>query len=495
MLGPNTFKFLNEKGNLDEVGWDSPDREKLWRYNQHYFDDLNALNVEERQSWHIDLIEKWIVENAPFVGTGWESYPTSLRIVNWIKWHLSGNQLSASALQSLFIQLRWLNKRLEYHLLGNHLFANAKALVFGGLFFENKEANNWLQKGLAIFEREVREQILLDGGHFELSTMYHALAFEDILDLINVTKTFPGSLSNEQKKIISSFYCYAISMHDWLKKMCHPDGEISFFNDAAFSVAPSVAELDSYFQRLQMESPKSPDKKLFFLKDSGYVRAKNGSAVAILDVAKIGPDYLPGHGHADTLSFELSVGDQRVIVNSGTSCYGLSTERLKQRGTLSHNTVTVNGENSSEVWGGFRVAKRAYPRQLKILNSQSRNNLEVQCSHDGYDRLKGKPVHRRSWCMDESELLIKDNVLGFYKTAEARFHFHPDVKLTINSNYKSGTLLLAGNKTLFWSLDHGIAELKESTWHPKFGVSIPNFCLQIKLIKGLSIFRLQFPQC
>ena len=153
MVGPNNFKFLNEKGNLNELGWDSPNREKLWRYNQHYFDDLNAQNGNERKSWHSDLIEKWIVENAPFVELV-ESI-TSLRIVNWIKMAFGGNRLSASALKSLFIQLRWLNKRLEYHLLGNHLFANAKALVFGGLFFENK-ANNWLQKGLAILEKKVR---------------------------------------------------------------------------------------------------------------------------------------------------------------------------------------------------------------------------------------------------------------------------------------------------------------------------------------------------
>jgi hypothetical protein len=147
MTGPFDFTFLNEKGNLIEVGWDGPSREKLWRYNQHYFDDLNAQNGYERKSWHNDLIEKWIVENPPLVGTGWESYPTSLRIVNWIKWNLGGNQLSAFALQNLFIQLRWLNKRLEYHLLGNHLLANAKALVFGGLFFEGKEAEKWLIKG------------------------------------------------------------------------------------------------------------------------------------------------------------------------------------------------------------------------------------------------------------------------------------------------------------------------------------------------------------
>ena len=492
MVGPNDFKFLNELGNLNQLGWDNPSREKLWRYNLHYFDDLNAHNVEERKSWHSDLIEKWIVENAPFVGTGWESYPTSLRIVNWIKWHLSGNQLSASALQSLFIQLRWLNKRLEYHLLGNHLFANAKALVFGGLFFENKEANNWLQKGLAILEREVREQILPDGGHFELSTMYHTLAFEDILDLINVTKTFPSSLSSEQKNIISSFFDFAKSMDGWLKNMCHPDGEISFFNDSAFDVGPSISELDAYLKRLGIETLETTDTNLILLKESGYIRIKNDSVLALLDVAKIGPDYLPGHGHADTLSFELSVGDQRVIVNSGTSCYGSSSERLKQRGTLSHNTVTVNGENSSEVWGGFRVARRAYPKQLKILNSKSGNNLEVHCSHDGYDRLKGKPVHTRSWCMNESELLIKDNVLGHYKTAEARFHFHPNVQVTIEPNNKSGTVLIEGNKILTWFIDHGFAELEESFWYPKFGRSVPNFCLLIKLVKGVSVLRLRF---
>ena len=492
MVGPNDFKFLNELGNLNQLGWDNPSREKLWRYNLHYFDDLNAHNVEERKSWHSDLIEKWIVENDPFVGTSWESYPTSLRIVNWIKWHLGGNQLSVSALQSLFIQLRWLNKRLEYHLLGNHLFANAKALVFGGLFFENTEANNWLQKGLAILEREVKEQILPDGGHFELSIMYHALVIEDILDLINIIKCFSGKLNEEQNNQVSSWYDVAEKMYFWLHTMCHPDGEISFFNDSAFDVAPSISELDTYAKRLGIVTLETTDKKLLLLKDSGYIRIKNNSLLALLDVAKIGPDYLPGHGHADTLSFELSVGDQRVIVNSGTSCYGSSTERLKQRGTLSHNTVTVNGENSSEVWGGFRVARRAYPRKLKILNSQSGNNLEVHCSHDGYDRLKGKPVHTRSWYMNERELLIKDNVLGYYKTAEARFHFHPDIQVTIKPNHKSGTVLMEGNKILTWFIDDGFAALEESFWYPKFGMTVPNFCLQIKLVKGVSVLRLRF---
>jgi uncharacterized heparinase superfamily protein len=70
----------------------------------------------------------------------------------------------------------------------------------------------------------------------------------------------------------------------------------------------------------------------------------HGPAVALLDVAPIGPDYLPGHAPADTLSFELSVFGQRLLVNSGTSCYGASLERLRQRATAAHNTVVVDGE-------------------------------------------------------------------------------------------------------------------------------------------------------
>lgn len=488
----NKFCFLNIDGDLSEIGWDGPQREKLWRYNQHYFDDLNSINADERNELHIQLIQDWINNNPPGFGTGWEPYPVSLRIVNLVKWALRKNKLSNNAKQSLAIQLRWLMKRLEIHLLGNHLFSNAKALVFGGLFFDGKEADRWLSKGLQILQKEIKEQILPDGGHFELSTMYHAIVFEDVLDLINITKTFSSKLSSEQKLNISSFYGLAKSMHSWLKHMCHPDGEISLFNDSAFGISPSCVELDMYFKRLEIETSQASNRKLNLLKESGYIRINVGHAAVLIDVAKIGPDYLTGHAHADTLSFELSLNKQRVLVNSGTSCYGLSNERLRQRGTSSHNTVTINGEDSSEVWSGFRVARRAYPKNLQIKDSCLKNQIEVHCSQEGYYRLKGKPIHQRSWSMNESELLIKDKVLGSYETAVARFHFHPDVQVSITPNHKSGAIVLEGNKTLTWYIDDGLGKLEESSWHPKFGVCVPSICLEIKLINGVSIFRLRF---
>ena len=86
LLNKNTFFFLNQRGNLDDNGWNNKENDKLWVYNQHYFDDLNAEHSKERFEWHIFLLKKWIKENKPCLGSGWEPYPTSLRIVNWIKW-------------------------------------------------------------------------------------------------------------------------------------------------------------------------------------------------------------------------------------------------------------------------------------------------------------------------------------------------------------------------------------------------------------------------
>ena len=132
MPSPNTFSFLNLTKDFEETGWDGIGMERLWLYNLHYFDDLNAEDAKDRTSSHRALIENWINQNKSLDGIGWEPYPTSLRIVNWIKWAFSGNSLDQEWLESVAIQTEWLSKRLEFHLLGNHLFANAKALLFFG---------------------------------------------------------------------------------------------------------------------------------------------------------------------------------------------------------------------------------------------------------------------------------------------------------------------------------------------------------------------------
>ncbi|WP_201276162.1 heparinase II/III family protein [Methylotetracoccus oryzae] len=419
LSSPTCCRFLNEERDIGSAAaWDDPSCDKLWLYNLHYFDDLNAEGAAGRSAWHTALIERWISENPPGEGTGWEPYPTSLRIVNWIKWALGGNAMCAEWQGSLAVQARWLAKRLEWHLLGNHLFANAKALIFAGCYFDGAEAATWLAKGLRILERELPEQVLPDGGQFERSPMYHALAFEDVLDLINLFAAFPNAVPERWQGLVSSLPELATRMHRPLAVMRHPDGDIALFNDAAMGIAPSCRELEGYTVRLRLPALSALTDGVVRLRDSGYLRVQRGECVAFLDVAPIGPEYLPGHAHADTLSFELSLFGRRVLVNSGTSVYGTGPERQRQRGTAAHTTVTLDGADSSEVWAGFRVARRARPFGLQV--DDVGEVWCVACSHDGYRRLTGKPVHRRVWRFGQGSLSVMDTVEGPFREAVLR---------------------------------------------------------------------------
>ena len=480
LLGAALFHFLNEEHTINNAhDWDDPEIDKLWRYNLHYFDDLNSIDAESRVIWHENLIKRWVADNPPGNGSGWEPYPTSLRIVNWIKWVFAGHELEPDCLVSLSTQARWLSKKLEIHLLGNHLFANAKALVFAGIFFNGREAEQWLEKGLQILKHEIPEQILTDGGHFERSTMYHAIALEDMLDLCNILRSYSGFLSDYWVEVSEKWWNQIAGMLDWLLAMCHSDGEIGLFNDAALNIAPSPEVLEKYANRLGFTSLTDKYCDVTHLKDSGYVRINKRNVVALLDVAEIGPDYLPGHAHADTLSYELSLFGYRVLVNSGTSCYGKSKERLRQRGTAAHNTVAVDDNDSSEVWGGFRVARRAYPFDLNIV--ENHKQVLVECSHDGYHRLSGKVTHRRSWKIREKEIIVTDTLSGRFNEAVGYFHVHPDVKVYALSD-NEGFLILPNNRKIKWTVKSGISDIKIGVYHPEFGLKQKNKVICVTFI-------------
>ncbi|WJT06704.1 heparinase II/III family protein [Vibrio harveyi] len=465
--GSGQFSFLNVVDTLTD--WNDQTKAKLWLYNLHYFDDLNQQGWQDRTEIHKDLIDSWIEQNPLMVGNGWEPYPISLRSVNWIKWFLSGNKPKDEWLNSLSLQVQALEQQLEYHLLGNHLFANAKALVFAGCFFKGDIACRWLERGLDILHKEVAEQILSDGGNFELSPMYHNIILADMLDLYQLSLVYPELIPERVK----TYWGGTVQkMFEWAEIMQHPDGEVSFFNDSAKGVAPNLNALQLYSKELNLLTRFASDRKVFHLESSGYVVVQDQANKLIIDVAKVGPDYIPGHAHADTLSFEMSIDNFRVFVNSGTSVYGLGPERLRQRKTNAHNTVIVDGKDSSEVWSGFRVAKRAYPSKPVIEESESA--ITIECSHDGYMRLPGKVTHRRKWRLMHEQLIIHDQLSGYFNNAEAHYHVHPDIQIMESSSDDTVTLALPTGILYRVSVEGAHISVVDTTWHPEFGLSIAN---------------------
>lgn len=494
LLAPNRFVFLNDVRDVQTpADWDRAEWPLLWRYNLHYFDDLNAQSAVRRTAWHELLVRRWVVENTDPGSTALAPYPTSLRIVNWVKWLLrrqgAGLAHDPAWVSSLVAQARLLCGRLETHLLGNHLFANAKALVFAGRFFEGDEAQQWFERGARILLSELDEQILRDGGQFERSPMYHALALEDCLDLLNLLRSYPspsgGLLVELQAKLMGKVPL----MRRWLALMTHPDGEVSFFNDSAMAIAPSPGQLEAYSRRLLLPTlgelgglgsfsapgvSDSAGSGVVVLPESGYVRCQRDGLVALLDCAPIGPDYLPGHAHADTLSFELSVFGRRCLVNTGTSQYGLGERRQYERSTKAHNTVTVDDADSSEVWAGFRVARRAYPLALEINDFGPQ--WTVSCAHDGYRRLPGRVLHRRQWRFEAgNRMTISDSLKGHYSQARARLMLAPGWNIDGSASEGAASSVNARPRDMACVVSLSVSgstplRFEPSRWAPQFGV-------------------------
>jgi uncharacterized heparinase superfamily protein len=473
MTGPNSFRFLGVERQVREAGdWNRGDWPKLWLYNLHYFDDLSALDAGARARWHDELARRWMRENPPGTGNGWEPYCLSLRIVNWCKWALTRGSLEQSLTDSLAIQTRYLTQTLETHLLGNHLFANIKALLFAGAFFDGPESANWRELGLAYLAREVPEQILEDGAHFELSPMYHAIVLEDVLDLLQLARIYPAYMPDS---VCTGLRDVATRMAGWLQVMTHPDGEISFFNDAALGMALTPCALFDYAVQLGLpHDHRSPVTQLRAA--SGYARISTGPAVLLADVARIGPDYLPGHAHADTLSCELSLGGRRVLVNSGISQYGDGPERARQRATAAHNTIVVAGLDSSEVWSSFRVARRARPFGVQLAEANGTTCL--QAAHDGYVGRLGV-VHHRRWEVTANDLTVTDRLQGSTRGAQAYWYLHPDVQ--IESADARAVSLRIGDMLISVAAHGGQLAVAPATWHPGFGEQRANAALRLVL--------------
>jgi uncharacterized heparinase superfamily protein len=311
--------------------------------------------------------------------------------------------------------------------------------------------------------------------------MYHSLVLEDVLDLVALVRAAPTAFGRPERTE-TWLTGVADHMRVWLAAMCHPDGEIGLFNDSAFGQAPSPAALGEYAGRLGRPAAPQPSSGATLLAASGYVRVDVGPAVAILDVGEIGPKYLPGHAHADTLSFELSVDGERVVVDSGTSVYERGDERLRQRGTAAHNTIEIDGADSSEIWSSFRVARRAVPAGLHLDDTPGA--VVVSCAHDGYRRLPGRAVHARTWSFRADGALIDDRVEGRFESAVGRIHLHPEIAACA----EAGAVALRHEVAREVRVESAGAPLsiESGTWHPGFGHSIPNEHLRCALPPGAS---------
>jgi len=405
-LGNEVFRFLNIDQSFNQgIDWNFSNHGKLWTYNLNYFEYLSQSEISKHEG--LGLMHDFI-NNEKISKDGMEPFPISLRVIFWIKF-LTKHQIDDDNInQSLFRQVQMLSARPEYHLMGNHLLENGFGLLFGAYYFQNKKLIGQAKK---ILTEQLQEQILPDGAHFELSPMYHQLMLYRVLDSINLFQQNP---KEEFKDLENIFIQKAELMLGWLQAITFQNGELPKLNDSTDAIAPKVHQLLDYADRLNVKTPKIK------LKESGYRKMKNTSFEMIIDVGQIGPDYIPGHAHSDTFNFVLHYEGKPLIVDTGISTYEKNQKRNQERSTAAHNTVVIAKAEQSEVWGGFRVARRA-----KVFNLQESKNRISAC-HDGYRKIH--TIHQRTFVCQENSITILDEISNQNK-AQAFLHFHPDVEV------------------------------------------------------------------
>jgi len=464
----NEFRFFNLPYKFENNGivWNYNGLGKLWNYNLNYMDFLLQPNMGKERG--IKLINDYI-KKLDNKSIGLESFPISIRGVNWIKF-LSKHGIKNPVIDnSLFAQYKILFDNQEYHLLGNHLLENGFSFLFAGFYFND---SRFFTKAKDIIETELNEQILTDGGHFELSPMYHQIILDRILDCINLlqnNESFKG-----QVILLAKMKRKAKLMIRWLNSVTFSSGQIPMLNDSAPKIAPSTKGINNYAIRLGLITEALIREVQLHpkMKDSGFRRINGSNYECIMKVGQIGPDYQPGHAHADTFNFELNLYGKPLIVDTGISTYEKNERRQFERGTAAHNTVQINEKDSSEVWDGFRVSRRAH-----VLHLEETDN-KIIAKHDGYEYLG--IIHERIFQWDENRLEIIDQVLNKNaKEVVSRFHFYPNKNLVLVDNkviFEGGSATFVGAISIL---------LNEFQYASEFNKLSPGIVIEVIFINEL----------
>lgn len=403
------FSILNKQQYFsEEIDWNFSDFGKLWTYNLNYFEYLQQDDLSLETG--LRLIKNYI-DKTPVLKDGLEPFPLSLRLINWIKFIVKHEIDDAEIKRALYNQSELLTGQLEYHLLGNHLLENGFALLFSAYFFQNQ---SFFKLAEDIITTELREQILPDGSHFELSPMYHQLMLFRLLDVINLIRNNKSIFETKHEE---EWETRAGKMLAWLQEISFADGSVPHFNDSTDEIAPTTKQLVVYAELLGI-SPykgiKKPDNH--FIKNTTHYELR-------IDTGEIGASYIPGHAHSDSLHFILQVKNQAFIVDTGISTYEKNQRRQYERSTAAHNTVQVGAKEQSDVWGGFRVGRRAKTRK------QREEETTLKVSHDGYRNIGVS--HERTFVFTPSTISINDQLSQNTK-GTARLHFHPSVRVSLN---------------------------------------------------------------
>jgi hypothetical protein len=375
----------------------------------------------------------------------------------------------------IYVHARHIETYLSTYFSPNtHLTGEALGLYYiGSMLPDISESGRWRDKGRRILLEELRRQVRSDGVYFEQSTYYHRYTVDFYLHFLVLSEALGEPVRpkvQEKLRALLNFMLYVM----------RPDGTTPFvgdddggqlvcldsrpFNDFRSTLASGAGLLDCGEYKFAAGAVAAPEATFWLLGPKGAKRYdalagqrptrtsssfSEGGFYAMRDSWASDANYMlldcgpigslnGGHGHADTLSFELVAGGKAVIVDSGTYTYAASLElRNFFRGSLAHNAPLIDLQPSSVPGSAFAWQRAARSRVNSWMSFKRLDFFEG--SHEGYANLMSPAsISRSVLFLKKDYWVIRDRIEAEGQhTHQTLFHFAATVECRVLSSNTS----------------------------------------------------------
>jgi uncharacterized heparinase superfamily protein len=310
------------------------------------------------------------------------------------------------------------------------------------------DQGSFLTRALRFLPQELNRQILPDGSHIERSPASHLAALQDLTEIRALLQaaqaTPPAGLGPSIEKLAVA-----------LRMLRHGDGGLALFNGTKEETSSLVDLVLTQAGR----AARAPSQ----LVEGGFHRLQAGRSVLLLDTGAPPPPGLDANAHAGTLSFELSIGRDRLIVNCGAAPAAMSEWRDALRATAAHSTLIIGDMSSSEI-KPEGLGRR--PERVEVQRQEASGAHWLEASHDGWLKPLGA-LHRRRLYMAESGDDIRGEDVVEAATPQAftmRFHLHPTVQASLQHDGEAALLRLPGGAGWRFRAEGAQVTLEESIY-------------------------------
>ncbi len=429
-LAEGIFSAAGQQFRLDSLASEPDGAREAWLEALHGFawlGHLRAFGGDLARRRAVQFVESWMAANGHWRPLAWRPDILAERLVNLLV-HFAfltsgagaGEEFRRAVLASLGRQARHLARAAGRGTEGAARISVLKGLIHAGVCLPDGERN--LKTGLGLLETETARQILPDGGHFARSPAEQARILKQY---VGIRETLAAAHREIPDWLPGTIDRLALM----LRALRHGDGGLALFNG---SCEQDGAELDAILAKAIVRG-----RSLSSAPHVGFHRLAAGRTLVIMETGRPPAREANRWAHAGTLSFEMSIGKERLIVNCGAAPWGDADWRHAMRTTAAHSTLIVDDINSSEIddAGGFLRGP--------VIVTASRREIDgsviLETSHDGYEELMGL-IHRRLIMLapDGGEVRGEDNLIGSGgKNYALRFHLHPRVKANLLRDGKS----------------------------------------------------------